>query len=148
FVLQNLAVGFGTGIVIGLIASRLLPRYTKLADEIPAHQKSLYALGVAFATYGLAVLPPKGNGLIAVYVAAIVLGIQRPDIRGYVSRQSEDIAEIVKLGIFVVFGSVLTVHGLFGDGWAAVAVVAITFLLARPIGVFAALAGTATDLTT
>ena len=35
------------------------------------HQKALYALGVAFTAYGIATLPPEGNGLIAVFVAAI-----------------------------------------------------------------------------
>jgi NhaP-type Na+/H+ and K+/H+ antiporter len=94
------------------------------------------------------VLPPHGNGLIAVYVTAIALGIQRPDLRAHFSHQSEDLVEIVKLGIFVVFGSVLTLHGLFGDGWAAVGIVAITLLVARPVGVFAALTGTATDTAT
>ena len=148
FVLQNVAVGFGTGLVVGFVASTLLPRRSRLSDEIPAHQKALYGLGVAFAAYGLAVLPPRGNGLIAVYVTAIVVGIKRPDIRGYFSPQSDDLVEIVKLGIFVVFGSVLTLHGLFDDGWAAVAVAAITLLVARPVGVFAALAGTATDRVT
>jgi NhaP-type Na+/H+ or K+/H+ antiporter len=34
------------------------------------------------------------------------------------------------------------------DGWAAVAIVAITLLIARPVAVFAALAGTRTDLAT
>ena len=54
----------------------------------------------------------------------------------------------MKLGIFVVFGSLLTLHGLFGDGWAAVAIVAITLLVARPVAVFIALAGTATSTAT
>jgi NhaP-type Na+/H+ and K+/H+ antiporter len=94
------------------------------------------------------VLPPRGNGLIAVYVAAITLGIRRADIRNYFGRQAEDLVEIVKLGIFVVFGSLLTIHGLFGDGWAAVALVALTLLVARPAAVFAALAGTRTDTAT
>src|SRR5205807_7519060 len=100
-----------------------MPRGEGLAAEIPAHQKSLYALGTAFAAYGIAVLPPRGNGLIAVFVAAITLGIRRPDIRGYFERQAEDLVEIVKLGIFVVFGSLLTIHGLFSDGWAAMGIV-------------------------
>ena len=104
--------------------------------------------GLAFAAYGIAVLPPHGNGLIAVFVAAITLGIRRPDLRGYFERQAADLVEIVKLGIFVVFGSLLTLHGLFAPGWAAVAVVAVTLLVARPVAVFAALAGTATDLAT
>jgi NhaP-type Na+/H+ or K+/H+ antiporter len=147
-VLEGPAIGLAVGLVVGLVAARLMPRGAGLVEGIPPHQKSLYALGVACAAYGLAVLTPHGNGLIAVYVAAITLGIQRPDIRGFFERQAADLVEIVKLGIFVVFGSVLTVHGLFGSGWAAVAVVAITLLVARPVAVFAALAGSATDTAT
>ena len=145
FVLEDVTVGFATGFVVGFAASVVMPRDTGLAEGIPAHQRALYALGTAFATYGIAVLPPHGNGLIAVFVAAITLGIRRPDLRQYFERQSEDLVEIVKLGIFVVFGSLLTLHGLFGDGWAAVAIVVVLLLVARPVAVFAALAGTRTD---
>jgi NhaP-type Na+/H+ or K+/H+ antiporter len=148
FVLQNVGVGFATGLVMGVIAAALMPRGERLVEGIPPYQKALYALGIAFATYGITELPPHGNGLIAVYVAAITLGIRRPDIRSYFQQQGEVVVEIVKVGIFVVFGSLLTLHGLFGDGWAAIGVVAITLLLARPIGVFTALAGTATDIQT
>src|SRR5204863_988585 len=56
----------------------------------------------------------------------------------------EDIIEVVKLGIFVVFGSLLTFDGLFGDGMAAVAIAVFTLVAARPIAVFTALAGTPT----
>jgi sodium/hydrogen antiporter len=148
FVLEDLTIGFAVGIVVGFAAAWLMPRDEGLEEGIPPHQKSLYALGTAFAAYGIAVLPPHGNGLIAVYVAAITLGIRRPDIRGYFEGQAEDIVEIVKLGIFVVFGSLLTLHGLFGDGWAAVAIVIFTLLIARPVAVFAALAGTRTSIAT
>src|SRR5204863_225901 len=89
-----------------------------------------------------ALLSPHGNGFIAVYVCAITLGIRRPDIRGYFEARSDDIIEIVKLGIFVVFGALLSVDGLFGDGWAAVAIVVVTLLVARPVAVAIALAGT------
>ncbi len=98
--------------------------------------------------YGAAVLLPSGNGLIAVYVAAIALSIQRPEVRAAFERQATGMVEIVKLGIFVVFGSLLTFHSLFGFGWAAVGVVAATLLVARPVAVFAALVGTATDIPT
>jgi sodium/hydrogen antiporter len=148
FVIENLVLGFVVGGVVGFAASWLAPRNVGLEEGIPAHQRSLYALGTAFATYGLAVLTPDGNGLIAVYVGAIVLGIRRPDIRRYFERQAADLVEIVKLGIFVVFGSLLTLSGLFGSGWAAVGVVALTLLVARPVSVFVALAGTATDTAT
>ena len=146
FVLEDVTVGVAMGLLAGFVGASLMPRREKrLEGGIPGYQKALYALGIAFATYGLAVLPPRGNGLIAVYIAAITLGIRRPDLRSYFERQSPDLVEIVKIGIFVVFGSLLTVHGLFADGWAAVAIAVIALVVARPAAVMIALTGTATD---
>lgn len=145
FILQDVSVGLLTGVVIGYVASLVMPRKVALGYEITPHQKSLYALGTAFAAYGIAVLQPEGNGFIAVFVCAITLGILRPDIRESFERRSEDVIELVKLGIFVVFGSLLTFGGLFGDDWAAVAIVVFTLFVARPVAVFAALAGTRVD---
>jgi sodium/hydrogen antiporter len=150
FVLQDIGLGLLYGIACGWIASLLLPREkgSPPALSIPLHQKSLFGLGAAFATYGATVLSPKGNGFIAVFVAAIVLGVRRPDARAHFERYAEEIVEIVKLGIFFVFGSLLTLHAFTREGWAAVALVAITFLLARPLAVWISLLGTRTDAAT
>ncbi len=146
FVLQDVTLGLVFGVVLGYAASRLMPRGRRLEDNIPVHARSLYALGVAFAIYGVAVgLPPHGNGFIAVFVGAITLGILRPDLRVAFENRAEEIVEIVKLGVFVVFGSLLTLGNLFADGWAAVAIVAFTLLAARPVAIWIALAGTGTD---
>ena len=143
FVVQDIGFGFAFGIACGLIGSLLMPRAdASIGAPIPSHQRALYGLGLAFATYGLTVLSPHGNGFIGVFVAAIVLGIRRPDLREHFAARAEEIVEIVKLGMFTVFGSLLTLNGLFSGGAAAVAVVLGTFLLARPVGVWAALAGT------
>lgn len=141
FIVRDVGVGFLLGAALGYGASRLLPRSRDLGDGIPAHQRALFALGTAFATYGLTALA-QGNGFIAVFVCAITLGIRRPDVRVYFERGSGELIEVVKLGIFVVFGSLLTVEGLFAEGWAAVAIVLVTFLVARPVAVWVALAGT------
>jgi NhaP-type Na+/H+ or K+/H+ antiporter len=149
FVLQDVTLGLAFGVVGGFVASRLLPRGRGLSENIPAHQQSLYGLGVAFAIYGVAVaLPPAGNGFIAVFVGAITLGILRRDVAVNFEHRAEDIVEIVKLGIFVVFGSLLTLDTLFADGWAAVGIVAFTLLLARPIAIWIALAGCGVDSAT
>jgi NhaP-type Na+/H+ or K+/H+ antiporter len=141
FVLQDVSLGVAFGVAAGLLASALVPRDT-LARSIPAHQRALYALGIAFATYGVTVAPPHGNGIIAVFVCAITLGVRRPDIRGAFEHGSQELIEIVKLGIFVVFGSLLTLGGLFHDGVAAVAIAVVTLLVARPVAIWLALAGT------
>ncbi len=147
FVLQDVGLGFLYGLVIGWVAALLMPsdRARPLEHPIPSHQKSLYALGVAFATYGATVLAPRGNGFIAVFVAAIVLGVRRPDLRRHFEQRADEIVEIVKLGIFVVFGSLLTLNALESNGWAALGLVAVAFLIARPLAVWIALLGTSTD---
>ena len=146
FVLQDVTLGFAFGIGMGFLASWLMPRGD---DDIPAHHKSLYALGVAFATYGLAVTEPlEGNGFIAVFVCAITLGIRRPDLGRHFEERADDIVEIVKLGIFVVFGALLTFGGLFEDGWAAVAIVVFTLVFARTIAIWISLAGAGIDTAT
>jgi NhaP-type Na+/H+ or K+/H+ antiporter len=148
FVLQDVTLGFVFGLACGFAGSLLIPRGKGLTESISPHQKALYALGVAAATYGATVIEPHGNGFIAVFVCAIVLGIRRPDVRECFERRSEDLVEILKLVVFVVFGSLLTLDGLFGDGWAAVGIVAVTLLVARPVAVFASLAGTGLDAAT
>ncbi len=152
FVIQDLGLGLLYGLACGWLASLLMPhpraRNRPLEHSIPAHQKSLFALGVAFATYGLTVLSPEGNGFIAVFVAAIVLGIRRPDLREHFERRADELVEIVKLGIFFVFGSLLTLHALTREGWPSLAFVAAVFLLARPLAVWVALVGTPTDRAT
>jgi sodium/hydrogen antiporter len=142
FVCENLGFGFGVGLVVGLIASLTPTR------RLAAHQQALVALGVAFVAYGAAVLLPNGNGLISVFVAAIVLGIRRPDMREAFATQSLDLVEIVKLGIFAVFGSLLTWHGLTSTGWAGLGVALATLFVARPVAVMCSLVGTPVDLAT
>jgi NhaP-type Na+/H+ and K+/H+ antiporter len=136
FVLRDVTLGFLVGIAVGWVCAKPKPT-----------EPSLYGIGVAFATYALA-HALQGNGLIAVYVCAITLGIRRPQIREAFEHDADDIIEIVKLGIFVVFGSLLTIHGLFTDGVAAVAIAVFTLVVARPVAVLVALVGTRTDLPT
>jgi NhaP-type Na+/H+ or K+/H+ antiporter len=135
FVLQDVTLGVAFGLIAGVAAAAV-------ARRVPESAHSAFGLGVAFATYGLAVgVPPEGNGFIAVFVCAITAGIRRPGLRARFEHGADDIVEIVKLAIFVVFGSLLTLDGLFGDGWAAVAIVAFTLLAARTIAIWIALVG-------
>jgi NhaP-type Na+/H+ or K+/H+ antiporter len=149
FVLQDVTLGFAYGAALAWGASKLMPRGRRLEDSIPASAQALFGLGVAFGIYGLAVgLPAEGNGFIAVFTGAITLGILRPDLRSSFEHRAEEFVELVKLGIFVVFGALLTVDGLFTDGWAAVALVLFTLLVARTVAVWIALAGTGVDTAT
>jgi sodium/hydrogen antiporter len=141
FVLKDLGIGLATGLLVAFIAARLMPSDKGSETAISAHQKGLYGLAVAFVAYGAAVLPPEGNGFVSVFVAALALGIWRPDIAACFEARSEDLIEVIKLGVFLAFGAILTFDFLFEAGWAAVGIAAFTLLVARPVAVFAALIG-------
>jgi sodium/hydrogen antiporter len=66
-------------------------------------------------------------------------------VRESFETRSGELIEIVKLGIFVVFGSLLAFGDLFRDGWA-VAIVAVTLLVIRPLTIFISLLGTRLNL--
>jgi sodium/hydrogen antiporter len=142
FVLQDVGVGLATGLLVAFVAARVMPRDRGSETAVSAHQKGLYGLAVAFVAYGAAVLPPEGNGFVSVFVAAIALGIWRPDIGACFEARSEDLIEVIKLGVFLAFGAILTFDFLFEAGWAAVGIAAFTLLVARPVAVFGALTGT------
>lgn len=146
FVLQDIGLGFAFGIACGLLGSVLLP--TGAGTPARARERAFGALGVAFATYGLTSLPPHGNGLVAVFVAAIVLGLRRPELSADFHRYAGTVLEVLKLGIFLVFGSLLTAQTFARDGWVAIAFVAFLLLLARPAAVWASLIRTRTDAST
>ena len=140
FVLQDVTLGFAFGIGMGLLAAALMPRSARRSPRTSS--RCTRSASRSRPTASTVALPPEGNGLIAVFVCAITLGIRRHDLRETFEERADDIVEIVKLGVFVVFGSLLTLDGLFGDGWAAVAIVAITLLIARPVAIAVALLGT------
>jgi NhaP-type Na+/H+ or K+/H+ antiporter len=142
FVLENVGIGLAVGIAVGLAASVVMPS----SERVDARLRALCGLGVAAFAYGVATQIPHGNGLIAVFVAAITLGLRLPDVGDAFESEVRWVVEIVKLGIFFVFGSLLTLHGVFGDGWGAVAVVAVTLLVARPVAVAVARARTSSSV--
>ena len=85
--------------------------------------------------YGAAVLLPNGNGLIAVFVAAIVLGIRRPDMREAFADQSLDIVEIVKLGDLRGVRVAADVRRPVARRVGRIGVAMVTFVVARPVAV-------------
>ena len=139
FVLQDVTLGFAVGIGMGLLAASLLPRSRRSRAPAVAVRARRRVRDLRRRPS----LPPRrqraDRGL------RVRDHARHPPPRAAARRSrtgADDIVEIVKLGIFVVFGALLTFDGLFGDGWAAVGVVAITLLVARPVAIAVALLGT------
>ena len=144
FLLQDVSLGVVFGLLIGYLASRVLPRGRDLervdAGPPAGALRARRGLPDLRADDAAAARQRRHRGLRLRHRPG-----HPPPGHPEVLRAARDIIEIVKLGVFVVFGSLLTIDGLFTDGWAAVAIVVVTLLVARPVAVWIALAGTGVD---
>src|SRR6476469_4129490 len=73
-----------------------------------------FAVGIA-AGFAASYVLPRQKPLLGI-AAAFALGVRRADIRESFESRTQHVVEAVKLGVFIVFGAVVTLHGLFGDG--------------------------------
>ncbi len=144
FLVEDVGLGLAMGLAFGL--ARLAPDAGELGGRRRPRHPWLSARPLrpraGVPDLWVTTLVPPANGFIAVFVAAIVVGIRRPDLRMQFEEARRRSSRSSSSTIFTVFGSLLTISGLFEDGWAAVGVVAGTFLLARPVAIWIALAGT------
>ena len=99
-----------------------------------------YALGVGFVAFGLADVT-YGNGLIAAFVAGIVLAFTRHEIPATFAAFNESVSASLQVITFFLFGALIVATGRHGNTWALVAFIAFALLVARPLAVLVSFAG-------
>ena len=126
------------GIVLG-IAGGYLHRIVPLG--VTPRFEGIYAVGFGLAAFGLADVT-FGNGLIAAFLAGITLGYFEHEITERFVDFSENVSAIFQVLTFFVFGAIIVATTYDGSPWALVVFIAFALLVARPISVLLALAGT------
>jgi sodium/hydrogen antiporter len=137
--LGEVAFGTAIGIVLGLIGGRLHNRLP--GGGITARYEGIYAIGFGLAAFGLADVT-FGNGLIAAFVAGIVLAREEHEVPDSFVAFSENVSSIFAVITFFLFGALIVATGYDGSIWALLAFIPFALLLARPVAVLAALVGT------
>lgn len=122
--LIGVALGLGGG-----RASRHLP-----AGGVTRRYEGIYVLGLGLLAYGLAE-STIGNGLIAVFVAGIALGVAEHDLPDDLEVFSENVSSVFQVMTFFVFGALIVGVGYDGGVAALIAFVAFALLIARPVAV-------------
>ena len=132
--------GFGAliGVVLGFAGGRL---HHRVPGGITARYEGIFAVGVGLTAFGLADAT-FGNGLVAAFVAAIALGASEHEITERFADFSENVSTIFQVLTFFVFGAIIVATGFDGSEWALVAFIPFALLVARPVAVMGALAGT------
>lgn len=98
-VMQELAIGAVSGIVVGYIGRWALNR-------VPLSMPALYPVlttGIALLTFGKATLL-GGSGFLAVYACAVIIGNGHVPHRHMISRSHESIAWLAQVSMFVLLG--------------------------------------------
>jgi sodium/hydrogen antiporter len=126
--------GFGAlvGVALGLVGGRLhrhLP-----GGGITARYEGIYAIGFGLAAFGLADVT-IGNGLIAAFVAGIVMGVAEHEIPDAFVEFAENVSVISQVLTFFVFGALIVATGYDEEIWRLAVFIPLVLLVARPVAI-------------
>ncbi|MGH1504492.1 MAG: potassium/proton antiporter [Acidimicrobiales bacterium] len=134
FGIVQLLGGLVIGAVLGTLGAAVVRR-------LPAPSEGLvgtFALGVGVLTYGLA-SAAGGSGLLATYIAGVVLAVEAPRRRRAFRSFLTALAGGVEIGLFLLLGLLADLGRLLEVAGIGLAITAILLVVARPLAVAAAL---------
>ena len=126
------AFGALVGVALGLVGGRLhrhLP-----GGGITARYEGIYAIGFGLVAFGLADVT-IGNGLIAAFVAGIVMGLAEHEIPDAFVEFAENVSAISQVLTFFVFGALIVATGYDGEIWRLALFILLALLVARPVAI-------------
>jgi potassium/hydrogen antiporter len=133
--IQQFVLGAGIGLLMGKTSQLMINRIRLDYDGL----YSVLILGLALFTYSLTDFM-GGNGFLAIYLAAVVLGNSNFIHRRSIIRFYEGLAWLMQIILFLTLGLlVFPSHMLPLAGWGLL-ISLFLMLVARPLGVFTALA--------
>ena len=132
FILQ-----MGLGLILGIVFGKIA---VKALNSINLDSSGLYpvfATAFALLTYGITAFL-NGSGLLAVYIAAIIIGNAEIAYRHSIFRFSEGFAWMMQILMFVILGLLVFPSELFTPAILiqGILVSLILILVARPVAVF------------
>ncbi|TYO95108.1 potassium/proton antiporter [Desulfallas thermosapovorans] len=125
----------GFGLAMGILMGKLA---VWSINKINFDTSGLYpvlALGFAVFTYGSTALL-KGSGIVAVYVAGLVVGNADLTFRQPIVRFHEGFAWMSQILLFTLLGLLVFPNELFQVTWQGIVISALLIFVARPIAVF------------
>jgi cell volume regulation protein A len=128
----ELAAGAVVGLAVGLVGAAGLRRFALPAAGL----YPLAAVGLTVLAYAVGGLA-HASGLLAVYVAGVVLGNARLPHHHAILGFADGLAWLAQIGLFVLLGLVASPSRLPGAVLPALLVGAVLVLLARPLSVAA-----------
>jgi sodium/hydrogen antiporter len=129
--LVGLAVGLGGGLLVARASARGLMEGT---------YRQIAVLGLAVLAFVLAD-QVGGNGFIATFAGGLAFGAAARDACAHVEEFTEDVAQLLMMLSFVVFGAILVGPALEALDWRIALYTAASLLVVRPLAIAVSLVG-------
>jgi sodium/hydrogen antiporter len=137
--LGEAAFGAVIGVALGFLGGQLHNRLP--GGGVTPRYQGIYAIGFGLTAFGVADVT-FGNGLIAAFVAGIVLAAAEHEVPESFVAFSENVSSIFQVVTFFVFGAVIVAIGYGESVLPLLAFIVFALLVARPVAVLGSLAGT------
>ena len=146
FVIQQLTLGPGIGILLGWLGGHALMHAHKRGLS-ESHFEGVAAIAIAVAAYVGASMV-DGNGFIAAFCAGMTFGkIAQPRIK-HVQEFVESEGQILVWASFFLIGLVLLPEALHHLTWATLILILLSLFVVRPLAIYLSLIGTDAKPTT
>ncbi|MDA9426028.1 cation:proton antiporter [Bradyrhizobium sp. CCBAU 53380] len=144
----NVAAGATVGVGLGWMLVKINARLPG-SHRLSTSNSGLVAVGLAFATYGVALLV-DGNGFVAVFCEAVTMR-NLVDVVAYSRRLNHAADQFENLGMVLVMtalGLAIASGLLHGVGWRETAFAILVLLIVRPFAVAVGMLGSPQDRVT
>jgi len=130
-------IQMGLGLLLGFVFGKVSVRALNLIGLDSSGLYPVFATALAFLTYGITAFL-GGSGILAVYIAGIVLGNADITYRHSIFRFSEGFAWMMQITMFVILGLLVFPEDLFTINVIiqGLLISAILMFIARPVAVF------------
>ncbi|WP_154445635.1 cation:proton antiporter [Halovulum marinum] len=138
---EDFALGVGVAALAGLAVGRAIA-WAFRRGQVPEYMKVPVLFGAVLAVYASTDSLLHESGLLAVTVMGVVLANARLESFEELRRFKEHVTVILVSGVFILLAAALDTEQLAQLDWRAVLFILAIVLVARPLAVSIALAGT------
>lgn len=130
-IILELSVGIAVGVLVGIIAPRIIRKFRFYAGGFD----SIFMIAVAMVSYALAVVL-DGNGFLSVYLTGIIMGNTKMKNKADIIHFLDNITTLAQMAAFFLLGLLSFPSQMMGFLPNTLIIILFLTLVARPLAVF------------
>lgn len=130
-IILELSVGIAVGVLVGIIAPRIIRKFRFYAGGFD----SIFMIAVAMVSYALAVVL-DGNGFLSVYLTGIIMGNTKMKSKADIIHFLDNITTLAQMAAFFLLGLLSFPSQMMGFLPNTLIIILFLTLVARPLAVF------------